>query len=346
MMSQTSRIAHIDSLRGVAVLLMVMVHAAATWNPFDGDQETILAYLVSGLGGLAAPLFVILFGWGLFRSKLNFKARIFQSTFLILCQILVNLSSPHLFNPLTPGILSLMAVITILFPLIEYVLIKLNNNTIIIITLFTLLFQILMPEIQGSSNWDERISDKSISTILSNLILTGTYPLFPWFLFALLGSKISSIQDTEDQTFPINSKTICLITIGLIFCVFSFIIAQYNGDLWAHPSSDAYLTFFPANPAFLIAAFTGSFLIWVVVQNYNSSYFSSAGKLSLTIYLTHFIPLSLMQDFEIEHQWSVGLSASIVMLYTLIWMPISWLMLTYLPRFNLEKLYRVIKKSL
>ena len=46
-MSQTSRIAHIDSLRGVAVLLMVMVHSAATWNPFEGDQETIIAYVVS-----------------------------------------------------------------------------------------------------------------------------------------------------------------------------------------------------------------------------------------------------------------------------------------------------------
>lgn len=346
MMSQTSRIVHIDSLRGVAVLLMVMVHAAATWNPFDGQQETILAYLISGLGGLAAPLFVILFGWGMFRSKLNLKARIFQSIFLILCQILVNLSSPHLFNILTPGILSLMAVITIIFPLIEYVLIKLNNNAIIIITLFTFLLQILIPEIQGSSDWDERISDKSISTILSNLIITGTYPLFPWFLFALFGSKISSIQDADDQTFPINSKTISLIIIGLFFCVFSFIIAQYNGDLWAHPSSEAYLTFFPANPAFLIAAFTGSFLIWALVQNNHHHYFSSTGKLSLTIYVAHFIPLSLMHNFETQYQWSLGLSASIVILYTLIWMPISWLMLTYLPRFNLEKLYRVIKKSL
>ena len=105
-MSQTSRITHIDSLRGVAVLLMVMVHSAATWNPFDGDQETILAYIVSGLGGLAAPLFVTLFGWGMLRSKLNTKARIFQATFLLLCQVLVNIFSPHLFNTLTPGILS------------------------------------------------------------------------------------------------------------------------------------------------------------------------------------------------------------------------------------------------
>ena len=77
-MSQTSRISHLDSLRGVAVLLMVMVHSAATWNPFKGDQETLLAYLVSGLGGLAAPLFLTLFGWGMLRVRLTIKARIFN----------------------------------------------------------------------------------------------------------------------------------------------------------------------------------------------------------------------------------------------------------------------------
>ena len=55
-MSQINRISHIDSLRGLAVLLMVMVHAAATWNPLQGDQSSLLAYTISGLGGLAAPL--------------------------------------------------------------------------------------------------------------------------------------------------------------------------------------------------------------------------------------------------------------------------------------------------
>ncbi len=77
-MSQTQRITHIDSLRGMAVILMVMVHAAATWNPFQGEQHSILAYVVSGLGGLAAPLFVTLFGWGVIRSRLTLKQIIFR----------------------------------------------------------------------------------------------------------------------------------------------------------------------------------------------------------------------------------------------------------------------------
>ena len=55
-MEQVARNRSIDSLRGLAVLLMVMVHAAATWNPFSSAQSSILAYTVAGLGGLAAPL--------------------------------------------------------------------------------------------------------------------------------------------------------------------------------------------------------------------------------------------------------------------------------------------------
>ena len=113
-MSQTKRITHIDSLRGAAVLLMVMVHAAATWNPFQDTQTSVLAYVVSGLGGLAAPLFVTLFGWGIVRSHLSIKARTFQALFLFTAQILVNFTSPHLFNPFTPGVLSLMGLLTLI----------------------------------------------------------------------------------------------------------------------------------------------------------------------------------------------------------------------------------------
>ena len=115
-MSQTVRIPHIDSLRGLAVLLMVMVHTAATWNPFHQVQLTPLAYVVSGLGGLAAPLFVTLFGWGIARGRMTGKQRFFQATFLLIAQVGVNITSPHLFHPFTPGILSLMAILTLALP--------------------------------------------------------------------------------------------------------------------------------------------------------------------------------------------------------------------------------------
>ena len=78
------RLLHIDWLRGIAVLLMVMVHAAATWQPKTISSTSLLAYVVSGLGGLAAPLFVVLTGWGLSRSKLSSRRVIVRVVFFFI----------------------------------------------------------------------------------------------------------------------------------------------------------------------------------------------------------------------------------------------------------------------
>ena len=101
-MKQIVRYRTIDSLRGLAVLLMVMVHAAATWNPFFSAQSSILAYTVAGLGGLAAPLFVTIFGWGLVKSRASQKSNFIKAIILLLLQVIVNLSSPHLYDAFTP----------------------------------------------------------------------------------------------------------------------------------------------------------------------------------------------------------------------------------------------------
>ena len=64
-MTASERLVHIDALRGLAVLLMVLVHAAATWEPPLSGELILLGVVVSAGGGLAAPLFVALLGWGL-----------------------------------------------------------------------------------------------------------------------------------------------------------------------------------------------------------------------------------------------------------------------------------------
>ena len=86
------RLAHIDWLRAIAVLLMVMVHAAATWQPKTISTTSLLAYVISGLGGLAAPLFVVLTGWGLSKTKLSPRKVIVRVVFFFIMQIILNIS--------------------------------------------------------------------------------------------------------------------------------------------------------------------------------------------------------------------------------------------------------------
>ena len=320
-MSNLARFREIDSLRGLAVLLMVMVHAAATWNPHNSAQSTWIAYLVAGLGGLAAPLFVTIFGWGLVRSKSTTNGNIIKATILLLLQLLVNLFSPHLFDPLTPGILSLFALLILIKPLI----VNMANNNISFLVFSISIFLIyglssFIYNIQGTNDWDFRVSTNNLTILVSHLFLTGTYPLFPWITFAVVGAFLGSSITEGGKTLPRNNTTLLLIIIGMSYCLVSLILANEEGSVWAHPTKGAYLNFFPANIGFMIGSMTGVLIFWLIIQELQISLFEYCGRLSLTIYVLHFIPLTLLSNIENERYWSVMEASLAVVVYTTAWL--------------------------
>ena len=320
-MSNLARFREIDSLRGLAVLLMVMVHAAATWNPHNSAQSTWIAYLVAGLGGLAAPLFVTIFGWGLVRSKSTTNGNIIKATILLLLQLLVNLFSPHLFDPLTPGILSLFALLILIKPLI----VNMANNNISFLVFSISIFLIyglssFIYNIQGTSDWESRVSTNNLTILVSHLFLTGTYPLFPWITFAVVGAFLGSSITEGGKTLPRNNTTLLLIIIGMSYCLVSLILANEEGSVWAHPTKGAYLNFFPANIGFMIGSMTGVLIFWLIIQELQISMFEYCGRLSLTIYVLHFIPLTLFSNIENERYWSVMEASLAVVIYTTAWL--------------------------
>ena len=232
-MSNLARFREIDSLRGLAVLLMVMVHAAATWNPHNSAQSTWIAYLVAGLGGLAAPLFVTIFGWGLVRSKSTTNGNIIKATILLLLQLLVNLFSPHLFDPLTPGILSLFALLILIKPFIVNM--ANNNISFLVFSISILLIYVLSSliyNIQGTNDWDFRVSTNNLTILVSHLFFTGTYPLFPWITFAVVGAFLGSSITEGGKTLPRNSTTFLLIIIGVCYCLFSLILSSIEATIY------------------------------------------------------------------------------------------------------------------
>ena len=320
-MSNLARFREIDSLRGLAVLLMVMVHAAATWNPHNAAQSTWIAYLVAGLGGLAAPLFVTIFGWGLVRSKSTTNGNIIKATILLLLQLLVNLFSPHLFDPLTPGILSLFALLILIKPLI----VNMANNNISFLVFSISIFLIyglscFIYNIQGTSDWDSRVSTNNLTILVSHLFLTGTYPLFPWITFAVVGAFLGSSITEGGKTLPRNNTTLLLIIIGMSYCLVSLMLANEEGSVWAHPTKGAYLNFFPANIGFMIGSMTGVLIFWLIIQELQISLFEYCGRLSLTIYVLHFMPLTLLSNIENERYWSVMEASLAVVIYTTAWL--------------------------
>ncbi len=320
-MTNNNRIKAIDSLRGLAVLLMVMVHAAATWSPYQSVQTTWLAYLIAGLGGLAAPLFVTIFGWGLIRSRSTQINNLIKALILLILQIIVNISSPHLYDTFTPGILSLFAILIFIKPLI----VKLSSNKPNL-TLFWLGLVVVylvnehILDLQGANVWNDRVNTASIFTFMSHLILTGTYPLFPWISFAVVGAFLGSSITEGGKTLPRNNTTFLLIIIGVCYCLFSLILSSIEGSIWAHPTSGDHLNFFPANFGFIIGSMTGVFIFWLVIQEFNIAIFQGAGRISLTIYVVHFIPLTLMSNYENEKNWTVMEASQAVAIFTTTWL--------------------------
>ncbi|MEC7229276.1 MAG: heparan-alpha-glucosaminide N-acetyltransferase domain-containing protein [Candidatus Thermoplasmatota archaeon] len=320
-MEQVARNRSVDSLRGLAVLLMVMVHAAATWNPFYSAQSSILAYSVAGLGGLAAPLFVTIFGWGLAKSRASQRSNLIKAIILLLLQVIVNLSSPHLYDVFTPGILSLFALLILLKPLILKIISTMQTLFGFVgITVVMILFNDLVYNIQGSNSWDSRVFTDSIVTALNHLLLTGTYPLFPWMIYAVVGAFLGSSITEGGKTLPRNNTTLLLIIIGVCYCLFTLISANVTGSIWAHPTEGDYLNFFPANIGFLIGSMTGGLIFWLLIQEGKILVFESSGRLSLTIYTFHFIPLTLLSNLENEKDWTVMEASQAVVLFTTAWL--------------------------
>ena len=328
-----SRRKDIDQLRGVAILLMVMVHSAATWAPSDASTTSILAVTIGGLGGLAAPLFVTVGGWVTVQSRWTLRKASIRFVFLYAAQILVNISAPQLFDPFSPGVLTLFAVLYLTAPL--WVRVSENIQMTIIVGIGIIALNHSLISTHGALNWDDRTYVGGILEHVKHLLLTGTYPLLPWVLFSLLGASINNLKPSQ--------RTLRTLGLGgfLVSAYFLYKSTQENIP-FAQPSGEAMLTFFPANTAFIIAALTGVTLIWTMLEKKDSKIgLHHLGRLSLTLYVVHFIPLSMFDDANL------GLSfASILVLgYTLLWWPISLVHQRLFPTRSLESMLRSLTQQ-
>jgi uncharacterized membrane protein len=341
-MSTPQRLVHIDALRGLAVLLMVMVHAAATWNPMQANATpTLLAYLVSGLGGLAAPLFVTLFGWGLAQRAIGWNQRLRTAAFLLACQLLVNISAPHLFEPWTPGVLSLFAVLMVTHPLWSRPWRREKNAHQTFLAFASALFVLhyVLQPYWGPSEWAARVSTPDFTTFVTHLAITGTYPLLPWVVFAALGTAIANTPS------PKENESAMLKLFGFGFLLSSGILAYtlHTGGVWALPTGDAMLTFFPANLPFLVAALTGTALLWLASLHFSQlSVLGDVGQCSLSVYVGHFVPFVWMASLDERYAWSLNISMVVTLGYTLGWVVLGTLWHRHAKAWTLESVMRTV----
>ena len=310
-----SRQLHVDGLRGLAVLLMVMVHIAATWNPYTTTQTSALAYVVSGLGGLAAPLFITVFGWGAALRPLSLGQRAVRATILLLLQLVVNLCAPHLFEPFTPGVLSLFALLVLTQPWWLTVVQRGHATTGVAMALLVFATFIGGTRTDGFT-WSDRIAVDGLSTWIIHVLLTGTYPLMPWLVFAMAGAWIQRADELEQR------RGVAIVASGgLTISGILLVRSLQTGVPWALPSGEAYLTFFPANAPFLVAALAGVSIFWwsALRWSHQAAVLAPVGRMSLTVYVGHFLPLFWVHRWDESGGWSLNTAMMAVLTYTLVW---------------------------
>ena len=335
-MTASQRSVHIDALRGLAVLLMVLVHAAATWEPPLSGELVLLGVLVSAGGGLAAPLFVALLGWGLAQRELTLRQRWWRAGWLFACQGAVNIGAPHLFDPFTPGVLSLLGLLILTEPLWAR---PLHSNKTQATRPFAgvfvvvLMLSVFTEPWQGQSDWTSRVETPSLIMWMSHLITTGLYPFFPWVLFACFGLTVARLSSERRQMF-FRTMTAA----GLVASTIILVQSQRAGLVWALPTGNAALTFFPANASFLIAAMTGVAMLWWIMERLGTvtAVLSHVGRVSLTVYVLHFAPFALFHQAETVHGWSALSTAGVVVAYTVGWIVLGTWLARRVPHLTIE----------
>jgi len=345
---QSERKLYIDVLRSIAILFMIEVHTSAQLAPSNIAKDSFLAIIVASIGGLAAPLFITISGWGaqfsLSKKKYESESRnsilrwvIIRFSFLMICQLIVNIIARHVFNWYTPGILSLLAFCTLLSIPLGKLSIKLK---IIIFSILCITPMINSQIFDMNGNWSFLTSVNNPIEWCERIFFNGTYPLFPWAAFFVLGGIIT---DSKEKL------RIKLGGLGVILSISLIIYSIVTKIEWAATQGDALLTFFPASIAFITTASTTVLLFFIILEKFDSKLkdirfiegFIKTGNLSLSIYLIHFIPLRIIDELNFN-EWNLTEAVIITLFFTFMWWPLSIIHHRWARKWSFETLLKYI----
>ncbi len=341
-----SRLHHIDGMRALAILFMVWVHIAAAFRPVTTAPLVALA-VSSAFGGLAAPLFVTISGWGLHRSasrRIATAASPFADVgrwlapriaLLVVCQLIINLLMSHVFHWSTPGVLTLLALAAVLAPCTA----GLATRTRAALAMAFALSPLLLGDLTGLGwTWDQRMGGADLVGTFERLFWNGAYPALPWLAFSLLGSLIADMPRPRRLT-----AATAMIPIALAA---TFLLRPEGGELVATIGL-ASLTFFPASTPFVLVAATTVLWIHLGLESTEESAFwkhrsgrdvMALGNLSLTVYVLHFMPLAMLWHTLGAPRADLLTMSLMVITYTVLWIPLAGLHTRFLPRLSLERL--------
>ena len=356
------RLKHIDRIRAIAVLFMVEVHTAAIVPPSGITVGHPAAFVAAAFGGMAAPMFVTVSGWGMYSSASRRLSEghsasqwvnwiVPRFALLCLCQILVNIllnvERGGRFEWHTPGVLTLLAISAVICP----ALVRTSMRARSILMLLFCVSPLLIGASSGPEiGWFERVDARGIQEWMARLLWNGTYPVLPWLFYILLGTVLQDLR----EDYRARERGIVL---GIIATSITLAMSVAEGIDWALTSGDAVLTFFPASMPFLVVSGTMVALALRILEGKEESggeplmgdrlsLLEPAGRMSLTIYVSHFAVLgvvALLMDGE--PRMSLVPAFLVTILHTIVWIPLAVIHESRFPGLSLEGLLRRTQSS-
>ena len=349
-------------MRAIAVLCMVEVHTAAIIPPEGVTVGSPMAFVAAAFGGMAAPMFVTISGWGMYMSAQRRRAQGFSGSdwvrwivprvlLLTACQVIVNLflnvERGGRFEWQTPGVLTLLAVAAILSPILSRI--PFSFRTAI------LLLACASPLVLGDTSgpelgWFERVGSEGIFEWLERLFVNGTYPIAPWIFYVILGTLVYDLRESPD----VREKGIIM---GLIATALTILISAIEEVDWALTEGDAVLTFFPASTPFLIVSGTMAVLAMRILEGSEArggepafgdklTFLEPSGRLSLTIYVSHFAVLGIAaMVLEGEPRLALAPAFLATSIHTIVWIPLAIAHEKYIPGISIEGLLRTVQSG-
>ncbi len=184
-----SRWLAIDALRGLAVLLMITKHVSYWLVGIEQHNEWVVLF-TGALGGLAAPIFVLLAGVGVTFSAQRHddcdRLLVIRGAMIMGFGYLMNFLTPHWFTMGSWYVLHLIGAAMMMAPMLR----RLSTSGVL-----TLLAAVLVITI-GIQTWLDtpfRLYNNDMSAptkpggALRFALAEGFFPIFPWLAFFLAG---------------------------------------------------------------------------------------------------------------------------------------------------------------
>lgn len=280
------KLREVDLLRGIAIFFMII----ANYSPYYLDNPH---YLLRFFYTFAAPIFVTITGFLMFRNKINkdydFRYYLSRGIIILMVGALVDLSY-SLMPFLSWDVLYLIGFCTITFLVLYKLWNILNYWSIIIFFILTVLCQLLF----GYNGYAQELELSDLNSIrmdnfifvsLRQFFIDGYFPFFPWCGIFMLGFALND----ENYKKVVRRYSYIFVFIFVLFSYFLINSVRYIRQGYAE-------LFYPPDWVFIVWAWCFVSLVFVFV-NFNNRYFELIGKSSLFFYVFH---LLFIEHFPIK----------------------------------------------